>query len=120
MTFDDIYEKYGEEPDWQIVDPYDLYNLLNDNREMWEALYQEGILSQHFLYKPIRERTIRDLFFLNLFCWDSMPDGGIDEPLEKNVMTMENHSEVIKMFVKKDPTKTVAKQSEMKSRLILL
>ncbi len=119
MTFEEIDAKYGPAPDWEKVDPYDFYHLLNDSRAMWEALAEEGLLSSHPIYAAVRKRTVTDIFFLNLFLWDANPYGGPDEPIESNLMTLENHEKIIEMFVVKDPTKSIANQTDIKNRMIL-
>jgi len=105
--------------DWDKISDWDLYKALDDNRELWKTLQEEECLKGHFLYDVVRDRTIRSLYFLNLFLWDANPFGGPDTPISENLMTLENHQHIIDMFVKKDPTKSVANQSKIKTRLIL-
>lgn len=119
MTPTEFFEKYGSEPDCDTVDAYDLYNLLNDNRPTLQALFDQEKLHKHWLYEPVRRRTITDLFFLNLFLWDANPFGGPEAPISENQMTIDNCKNVIDMFVKKDPEKSIAQQSKIKTRLIL-
>ena len=119
MDLEEFYSKHGENPDWSSVDALDFYLLVDSKRTEFQALADVGILNQHFLYPNIRRRMITDLYFLCLTGWDSMPDGGIEVPLSENVMNLENHKEMISMFVKKDPDLSLSKQKGFKTRLIL-
>lgn len=109
----------NEVDNWETVSDWDLYIALDENRELWKTLLEDEVLDQHFLWDIVRDRCVRSLYFLNLFLWDANPFGGPDEPIDHNLMTWENHKHIIDMFVKKDPTKTVANQGKIKTRLIL-
>lgn len=119
MNINEFQFKYGDNPDYETVDAYDLYHLLNDNRDLWEILHGDGVLDQHFLWEPVRRRVVSDLFFANLFLWDANPFGGPGTPIEENKITLESHKHIIDMFVKKNPDLSVANQSKVKTRLIL-
>lgn len=108
-----------DEIDWEQASDWDLYQALDENRELWKTLTEDDLLNQHYLWDIVRDRCVRSLYFLNLFLWDANPFGGPDAPITDNLMTWENHKHIIDMFVKKDPTKTVANQSKIKTRLIL-
>ena len=108
-----------EVDNWDEVSDWDLYQALDVHREMWQLLTEDGVLNQHYLWEVVRDRCVRSLYFLNLFLWDANPFGGPDTPITDNLMTWENHKHIIDMFVKKDPAKTVASQSKIKTRLIL-
>ena len=112
MNFDEV-------EDWDEVSDDDLYTYLDENRETWSVLHEEKVLASHFIWDIVRNRTITSLYFLSHFCWDANPFGGPGVPISENLMTWENHRHVIEMFVKKDPSKTVAHQSKIKNRLIL-
>jgi len=114
----------NEIENWDEVSDDDLYKFLNDNRELWQMLKEErsegnNALQAHPVWDVVRDRTVRSLYFLNLFLWDSNPFGGPDTPISENLMTLESHQHIIDMFVKKDPTKSIAQQSRIKTRLIL-
>lgn len=108
-----------EVENWDEVSDWDLYQMVDENRETWKLLAEQEVLQSHFMYQVVRERTVRSLYFLNLFVWDANPFGGPDAPITDNLMTWENHKNIIDMFVKKDPTKSLANQSKIKTRLIL-
>ena len=116
-----MFSDYDEDTNWSEVSDLDLYTFLNDHRDIWETLAdpENNVLRGHFIWDVVRDRCVRSLYFLNLFLWDSNPFGGPDAPISENLMTLENHQHVIDMFVKKDPTKTLAQQSKVKTRLIL-
>ena len=119
MDYREFVEKNGNNIDWSAVDDDELYAILDDSRAVWETLYEEGVLPSHPLYKVVRDRCIRSLYFLSLFCWDANPFGGPDTPISENLATKENLGRIFDMFVKKDPKKSIAQQSNIKNRLIL-
>lgn len=111
--------KLLEITDWDSISDDDLHEVLVESRDFIETLSDSSSLNRHFLWDIVRNRTVTSLYFLNKFCWDSSPAGGPDTPISENLMTLENHQHVIDMFVKKDPTKSLANQSKIKNRLIL-
>jgi hypothetical protein len=119
MLLEDLEQKYGSDIDWEKVSDDDLYSFVDGQRETFSALYEEQLLSQHFIYPIVRRRCVTSLYFLSRFSWDSMPDGGIDKPISESRMTLEDHGRFLEIFVKKDPDKTVANQSKLKDGLIL-
>lgn len=119
MLLEDIYEKYGADLDWQEIDADDFYLYLHGSREMFEALHEEGLLKTHAIWEAVRERCIRDLYFLSQFTFDSNPEGGVEADPSDNILTRESHQKIIDMFVVKDPNKSIANQSKSKTRLIL-
>ena len=119
MTIEELQSKYGEEPDWENIPAMDFYQVLDGNRDLWEALHNDGVLLAHQIFQPIRRRVITDLYFANLFFWDANPFGGPDTPISENKITLESHKHLIDMFVKKNPDLSVANQTSIKNRLIL-
>jgi hypothetical protein len=114
----------NEIDNWDEVSDDNLYQIIEENKDLWKSLAEEKIedetaLQAHPIWEVVRDRSIRSLYFLNLFLWDANPFGGPEAPISENLMTLENHKHVIDMFVKKDPTKSIAQQSKVKTRLIL-
>lgn len=121
MTLEAIREKY-EQPDeinWDAVSDDDLYSFLDSQRETFELLAEEKVLSNHYIYPVIRRRAVTSLYFLSRFTWDSNPYGGPSEDISLNLMTRENHDLLIGMFIEKDPDKDFKELSEFKTAIIL-
>lgn len=105
--------------DFDELSDDELYKVLDENRDTWKMLHEEGVLERHKAWEPVRRRCVTSLYFLSRFTWDSNPFGGPDIPLEDNLMTHENHDRVIDMFVKKVPGKRLAELDEFKTFLTL-
>lgn len=105
--------------EYESLSDDELYKELDENRDTWKMLHEEGVLASHAIYEPARTRTITSLYFLSRFSWDSNPFGGPDIPIEENLMTLENHSRIIDMFVKKVPGKKLSDLDEFKTFLTL-
>jgi len=119
MDLWELQEKYGEEVPWNTIDADDFYLYLHSNRATFELLHEDNLLRSHEVWEPVRDRCVRDLYFLSQFTFDSNPEGGHDADPSENILTRKTHSQIIDMFVKKDPTKPLSQQSKAKNRLIL-
>src|ERR1700728_136050 len=119
MDLWELQEKYGEEVPWNTIDADDFYLYWHSNRATCELLHEDNLLRSHEVWEPVRDRCVRDLYFLSQFTFDSNPEGGHDADPSENILTRKTHSQIIDMFVKKDPTKPLSQQSKAKNRLIL-
>ena len=71
--------------------------------------------------KEVRRRCMTDLFWMmRYFCWETNPysENGT-RPISDNKIEDDPHAIFCDLFIKKDPTKTIAEQSEVKTRLLL-
>lgn len=123
MTLSDLQKKYageaGEIEDWTKVSNDDLYAYLDGNREGLSALQEKGILRDQIWGKEVIRRCKQDLLWLaGWFTHETNPETA-GNPISANMIREENHAPFVDFFVKKDNTKSIADQSEIKNRLIL-
>ena len=105
--------------EYEALSDDEFYKVLDENRETWKMLHEEGVLSGHAIWEPVRTRCVTSLLFLANFTWDSNPFGGPDEPVANNMMNSDNHDRIVSMFVKKVPGKKLADLDEYKTFLTL-
>ena len=124
MDLQDLQKKYGtdgEITDWTAVSNDDLYDYLNSNREGLQALAEKGILRDQIWAKEVARRSEQDLEWLaGYFLHETNPEVvAQDLEIHQNLIRRENHEPFFDFFVKKDKSRSIAEQSQIKSRLIL-
>ena len=133
--FDDLIVEHGGSPQLWDTDPEEFYkqSSLIPNGDLYDFLLgiREDLINQAKLGidrlpssrvgKEVRRRCQTDLMWLARYMtWMTNPasDNGL-VPLENNIFDEEFYSPFPKLFVKKDPTKPINQQSEVKTRLLL-
>lgn len=121
MTLSDLKNKYTLETseDWEKVENDDLYSYLDNNREGILALLEQGILKDQIWAKETIRRCEQDLMWLaGWFLHETNPETA-GSPITANLIRPENHGPFLDFFVKKDKSKSISEQDEIKNRLIL-
>lgn len=122
MTLADLQKKYakGDEiDDWTEVSHDDLYAYLDSNREGLVALQEKGILREQDWAREVIRRCEQDLLWLaGWFTHETNPETA-GSPISDNMIRFENHAPFVDFFVKKDKTKPISEQDEIKNRLLL-
>lgn len=119
----ELVEPYGGYDGYPLVPNRVLYDWLEANRNNLVNESQLGLdhLPQTKLGKEVIRRSKSDLMWLaRYFCWRTSqvnPSG--DQPIEENLIDEQYYQPLIDLFVKKDGTKPISKQSEIKTRLLL-
>ena len=101
----------------------DLYELLLVLRQDLINMMQLGVdhVPKSRLGKEVRRRCQTDLMWMaRYFTWMTNPasDNGT-RPFEENIFDEEFYGAFTKLFISKDPSKPINKQSEVKTRLLL-
>lgn len=138
-TFDQLIEQYGGDPRLLADDseelinefysaakyiPNDvLYEFLQSIRTGLVSKMQSGIdhIPNSRLGKEVRRRCQTDLMWMaRYFTWMTNPasDNGA-RPFEDNIFDEEFYGPFTQLFVQKDPSKPINKQSSVKTRLLL-
>ena len=132
--FDLLIKKYGGDstPDETPGDFYsrasripdeDLYNFLQEIRP--DLVNMMSLGTDHIPNSPlgreVRRRCESDLFWLaRFFTWETNAHSERGtKPLSENLITREYYQTVCNLFVKKDKSKPLNKQSDVKTRLLL-
>ena len=118
--FDDLVQQYGDAPS---IPSEVLYDFLSSNRENLVNIAKLGInhVPESILGEEVRRRCKTDLFWLaRYFTWGTNPfsENG-SRSIEENKIEEDPHRIFCDLFIKKDPSKTIAEQSEVKTRLLL-
>jgi len=117
---DALYDQYGG---YELIPNEALYDLLQGGRQDLVNMAKLG--SDHIpnsnLGKEVRRRCETDLFWMaRYFTWETNPHSEKGtKPLSENLITEECYKIVCDLFVKKDKTKPLNKQSTAKTRLLL-
>lgn len=138
-TFDQLIEKYGGDPRLLADEsealinefyaaaafiPNDaLYEFLQSIRSDLVNMMQLGVdhIPNSRVGKEVRRRCQTDLMWLaQYFTWVSNPasDNG-NRPFGENIFNEEFYGPFTKLFVQKDPSKSIFKQSKIKRRMLL-
>lgn len=134
-NFDELIIEYGGNPSLLEDSPDEFYKDAEKipNRALYDFLVsiRQDLLNMmqlgtdHIpntrLGKEVRHRCQTDLMWLaQFFCWMTNPasDNGT-RPIEENIFCDEYYGPFTKLFIKKDPTKPINKQSDVKTRLLL-
>ena len=120
MTFDELVENY-KTPD--LIPNEELYDFLVDNRENLINIAKLGInqIPESKLGQEVCRRCKTDLFWMaRYFTWCTNPfsENGT-KPISENKIEEDPHRIFCDLFIKKDPSKSIAEQHEVKTRLLL-
>jgi hypothetical protein len=112
VTLADLISKYKLDDHkltgWSKVSNDDLY-----------ALAEQGFLRSQVWAKEVERRCLEDLEWLaGYFTHETNPETA-GTPIWMNMIRRENHGPILDLFVKKDKSKSIAEQSEIKNRLLL-
>lgn len=121
MNLADLVEKYAVDGvvDWTSVGHDDLYEYLDSNRVGLKTLFDQGVLhDQHWAQEVIR-RSKQDLEWLAGYMVHETNPETAGQPISANLLRKENHGPFFDFFVKKDDSKPLSQQSEIKNRLLL-
>lgn len=118
LDFPQLCETYGS-PD-RIPDEV-LYEYLDTNRVDLANEAKLGVdrIPNSKLGREVRRRTKSDLFWVvRYFCWQTNPACG-GRPVSENWIDREHYGPVCDLFVKKDDSKPILQQSDVKTRMLL-
>lgn len=121
MNLSDLQEKYvlNTLEDWKSVHNDDLYSYLDNNRDGITALLEQGVLKDQIWAKETIRRCEQDLMWLaGWFLHETNPETA-GNPISANLIRPENHAPFLDFFVKKDKSRPISEQDEIKNRLIL-
>lgn len=118
--FDLLCREHGGD---SLIPNPELYRYLLSVREDLLNVARLGVdhIRSSRLGKEVRRRCQTDLMWMaRYFTWVSNPasDNG-SRPFEENIFDEEFYGPFTKLFVQKDPSKSINKQSEVKNRLLL-
>ena len=119
-NFDDIIKQYGSPSE---VPHNVLYEFLVANRQ--NIVNKSKLGTDHvptsILGKEVRHRSETDLFWLaRYFTWETNPHSEKGtKPISENLIDEEHYKIVCDLFVKKDKSKPINQQSDIKTRLLL-
>ena len=118
--FDALHDQYGG---YDKIPNDILYDFLQEVRQDLINLAKLGTdtIPESKLGIEVRRRCQTDLFWMaRFFCWETMPysEAGT-KPVSDNKIEEDPHSIFCDLFIKKDPTKKMEEQSEVKTRLLL-
>lgn len=117
-TFVDLVAKYGTASE---IPHQELYDVMEEGYEDLVNEAKLGIerIPNSPLGKEVRRRCIADLFWMcRWFTWRTNPAHS-GEGVENNLITEEYYRVVCDLFVKKDASRSITDQSEIKTRLLL-
>ena len=134
-TFDELIIENGVDPHLLEDDPDEFYKQADKipNKDLYELLLllrvdlinMMQLGTEHVpksrLGKEVRRRCQTDLMWMaRYFTWISNPasDNGT-RSFEENIFDEEYYGAFTKLFIKKDPSKPINRQSEVKTRLLL-
>lgn len=123
MTISELQKKYGDSSgklkDWSVVSNDDLYKALDSNRKGLIAFQEKNLLKDQVWAKEVIRRCEQDLMWLaGWFLHETNPETS-GSPISSNLIRPENHGPFADFFVKKDKTKPIPDQDEIKNRLLL-
>ena len=117
---DRLYDQYGG---YELIPNEDLYFCLRDGKQDLINMAKLGLdhIPNSNLGKEVRRRSIADLTWLaKYFLWDSMSVSNAGElPVTENIFLDPQYDVFAELFVKKDPTKSIQEQSQVKTRVLL-
>ena len=118
--FDALHDQYGG---YENIPHQVLYDFLQEIRPDLINFMKLGTetIPNSSLGKEVRRRCQTDLFWMaRYFTWETNPfsENG-SKPISENKIEEDPHLIFADLFIKKDPSKSIPQQSEVKTRLLL-
>lgn len=115
---------------WSLTELTDMFGSIPNipQDQLYEALinsktalaaYEPAALRASSLGQYVTHLCKTDLFWMaRYFTWETNP-AGVEKPISENNITEDPYRVLCDLFVKKDPSKTLSQQDEIKNRLLL-